>query len=300
MDTQKDFFLKVNVYWMLKKGGQVIENIKKVDKPIINSLNKPPILNKENQSMEYFVFSHDLFSKKLINENLSFIDIYKKLRKLKDDNYIDQHIYDIMYIKNKYFIDFFDHGIYVKNLGNINGENWVRLTSITTSKGKIYYDGKNIFKPIKIEGLNSKKDLFITSSIILKVKEYDDLFNYRTEDQYRDKSSYYEEKERGLISEKIDQLNEKGNIPIVNFEEFKNSINMLLILENIGINSDEFEYKRQEYIDNIENERNKPILYTKEMKDTIKFFKSFTKNFTDHSKDKDLDSSNLNINKTEL
>ena len=67
---------------MLKKGGQVIENIKKVDKPIINSLNKPPILNKENQSMEYFVFSNNLLFKKLINENLSLIDIYKKLRKL--------------------------------------------------------------------------------------------------------------------------------------------------------------------------------------------------------------------------
>jgi hypothetical protein len=69
---------------MLKKGGQVIENIKKVDKPIINLLNKPPILNKENQSMEYFGFSDNLLFKKLINENLNFIDIYKKLRKLKN------------------------------------------------------------------------------------------------------------------------------------------------------------------------------------------------------------------------
>ena len=64
-------------YWMLKKGGQIIDNVKKVDKPIINSLNKPPILNKENQSMEYFVFCHHLLSKKLINETLSFKKIQK-------------------------------------------------------------------------------------------------------------------------------------------------------------------------------------------------------------------------------
>jgi hypothetical protein len=288
---------------MLKKGGQIIDNVKKVEKNIINSLNKPPLLNKENQNMEYFVFSHDLLSKNLINETLSFKKIHDKLNDLKKNNYIDQHIYNIMHLKNKYFIDFLDHGIYAKNLGNINGENWVRLTSITTSStGKIYYDGKNIFKPIKIEGLDSKKDLFITSSIILKVKEYDELSKYVIEDKYRDKSSYYEVKKRDLIIEKIDQLNEEGNIPIVNFEEFKNNINMLLILENIGINSDEYTYKKKEYIENLENERNKPLLYTKEMKDKIAFFKSHIKNLIDNDNSiisiKDIQ--NLKIDKTEL
>jgi hypothetical protein len=108
---------------MLKKVGQIIDNVKKVDKPIITSLNKPPILNKENQSMEYFVFSDNLLFKKLINETLSFKKIQNKLNDLKKDNYIDQHIYDIMHLKNKYFIDFFNHGTYAKILGNINGEN---------------------------------------------------------------------------------------------------------------------------------------------------------------------------------
>jgi hypothetical protein len=62
------------------------------------------------------LFSHDSFSKNLINETLSFNAINNKLRKLFNKHYIDDNIYKIMCIKNKFFINYFSHGAYVKNL----------------------------------------------------------------------------------------------------------------------------------------------------------------------------------------
>ena len=77
--------------------------------------------------------------------------------------------------------------------------------------------------------------------MLFKVNEYDELSDCVTVDR----RSYYEEKHRAFIGSQIDKLNEEGNIPIVNFEEFINNINMLLTLEELGINTEGFEEKKQ-------------------------------------------------------
>ena len=216
---------------------------------------------------------------------------------LKKKNYIDDTTYSIMYEKINFFIHFLSHGAYAKYLGTINGEKWVRITVTTTSKGKIKYDGKNTFRTTKIEGI--EEDVYVACSMLFKVNEYDELSDCVTVDR----RSYYEEKHRAFIGSQIDKLNEEGNIPIVNFEEFINNINMLLTLEELGINTEGFEEKKQEYIDNLENERNKSILYTREMKDKITFLKLFTKKTSDYinkSKIVNINPQKVSISESEL
>ena len=83
MYIQKSYF-STSAYLMIKIGGQIIDSVKKVKTKAIDRSNKiPTILNKESNSIDYFVFNHHFFSKKFINKDLSFKDISKKLEYLK-------------------------------------------------------------------------------------------------------------------------------------------------------------------------------------------------------------------------
>lgn len=261
---------------MLKKGGQIVENLNKSEKENLELSNKFLLDN----NMEYFVFSHKLLSKekfKDISKDMTFGYFDKRLNDLKTLKFIDENSFNIMKLKTEFFIKFLSHGVYVKDLGSINDEHWVCMTAVTTSKKSISFEGKNVFKTTKIEGLDNK-DLYIGCSVILKVKKFNELSNYVT----KDRRIFYDEDERVLIAKEIDKLNEGGYIPLVNFEEYKNSVKNLFLIESLnllGIDENELKQKKQEYGDNLENERNKPIVYTKEMKDKITFFKSFNAKF---------------------
>ena len=256
------------IYLMPKKGIPIIENIDKGKIRVVETTTTtklmPPI--KPNKDIIYISFSHKLLSENLMGKN--FRELEKKFKDLKDGGHLeDKYCVNILNQTN-FYRKLFSHGAYTKYLGNIDGKDWISVTSITTKSKKFLYDDERFIIPIKIEGI--EKDLYVGCTVILKVDDFNNII--KSLDNENSERWNYDKKERPIIIEQINKLSEEDRLIVVNFEKYKELIDLSYLLDNDNVVIKDKLYKI------LDEEKTKKFnVLSKNYKEKIDLFKTYNK-----------------------